>query len=195
MFKKQLNEGQAGDNVGLLLRGIKRDDVVRGQVTDCARPRIKGLGFLRKLQFSLVLPVAFARTLCSSCLACPSQFTGGAAWYWQVVIGTRGRSTLARRMILSYSGQSMQTAYILRRQRDAGRPGCARWNPLVTHPSLLIHSSTRATSTPTGPCFTPSFIHRLVQLARHQVMRSPTHSHRGAQVVCKPGSVTPHKRF
>ena len=32
MFKKQLNEGQAGDNVGLLLRGIKRDDVVRGQV-------------------------------------------------------------------------------------------------------------------------------------------------------------------
>ena len=34
MFKKQLNEGQAGDNVGLLLRGIKRDDVVRGQVCD-----------------------------------------------------------------------------------------------------------------------------------------------------------------
>ena len=35
MFKKQLNEGQAGDNVGLLLRGIKRDDVVRGQVRSC----------------------------------------------------------------------------------------------------------------------------------------------------------------
>lgn len=32
MFKKQLNEGQAGDNVGLLVRGLKRDDVVRGQV-------------------------------------------------------------------------------------------------------------------------------------------------------------------
>lgn len=32
MFKKTLNEGQAGDNVGLLLRGIKREDVVRGQV-------------------------------------------------------------------------------------------------------------------------------------------------------------------
>ncbi len=32
MFKKLLNEGQAGDNVGLLLRGIKRDDVERGQV-------------------------------------------------------------------------------------------------------------------------------------------------------------------
>lgn len=32
MFKKQLNEGQAGDNVGLLLRRIQRDDVVRGQV-------------------------------------------------------------------------------------------------------------------------------------------------------------------
>ena len=32
MFKKSLNEGQAGDNCGLLLRGIKREDVTRGQV-------------------------------------------------------------------------------------------------------------------------------------------------------------------
>jgi elongation factor Tu len=32
MFKKELEQGQAGDNVGLLLRGIKRDDIQRGQV-------------------------------------------------------------------------------------------------------------------------------------------------------------------
>ena len=32
MFKKSLNEGQAGDNCGLLLRGVKREDVTRGQV-------------------------------------------------------------------------------------------------------------------------------------------------------------------
>jgi elongation factor Tu len=32
MFHKQLDEGMAGDNVGLLLRGIERDDVERGQV-------------------------------------------------------------------------------------------------------------------------------------------------------------------
>jgi elongation factor Tu len=32
MFHKQLDEGQAGDNVGLLLRGIERADVERGQV-------------------------------------------------------------------------------------------------------------------------------------------------------------------
>jgi len=32
MFKKILDSGQAGDNVGLLLRGTKRDDVERGQV-------------------------------------------------------------------------------------------------------------------------------------------------------------------
>ncbi len=32
MFKKQLDEGQAGDNVGVLLRGIEKDDVERGQV-------------------------------------------------------------------------------------------------------------------------------------------------------------------
>ena len=32
MFKKSLDEGQAGDNVGLLLRGIEKADVERGQV-------------------------------------------------------------------------------------------------------------------------------------------------------------------
>jgi len=32
MFKKQLDEGQAGDNVGVLLRGVEKDDVERGQV-------------------------------------------------------------------------------------------------------------------------------------------------------------------
>ena len=32
MFRKLLDEGRAGDNVGILLRGIKREDVVRGQV-------------------------------------------------------------------------------------------------------------------------------------------------------------------
>ena len=31
-FRKLLDQGQAGDNVGLLLRGIKREDVERGQV-------------------------------------------------------------------------------------------------------------------------------------------------------------------
>jgi elongation factor Tu len=32
MFRKILDEGQAGDNVGLLLRGVKREEVERGQV-------------------------------------------------------------------------------------------------------------------------------------------------------------------
>jgi len=32
MFRKLLDEGQAGDNVGILLRGIKKEDIVRGQV-------------------------------------------------------------------------------------------------------------------------------------------------------------------
>lgn len=32
MFNKQLDEGLAGDNVGLLLRGLKKDDLERGQV-------------------------------------------------------------------------------------------------------------------------------------------------------------------
>lgn len=32
MFKKSLDQGQAGDNVGVLLRGVERDDIERGQV-------------------------------------------------------------------------------------------------------------------------------------------------------------------
>ena len=32
MFRKLLDEGRAGDNVGCLLRGVKRDDIERGQV-------------------------------------------------------------------------------------------------------------------------------------------------------------------
>ena len=32
MFRKLLDEGQAGDNVGLLLRGLKKEDIERGQV-------------------------------------------------------------------------------------------------------------------------------------------------------------------
>ena len=36
MFRKLLDQGQAGDNVGLLLRGTKREDVERGQV--CCKP-------------------------------------------------------------------------------------------------------------------------------------------------------------
>jgi elongation factor Tu len=37
MFRKLLDEGVAGDNVGLLLRGVERKDVERGQV--CAKPK------------------------------------------------------------------------------------------------------------------------------------------------------------
>ncbi len=32
MFKKELDQGQCGDNVGLLLRGIEREEILRGQV-------------------------------------------------------------------------------------------------------------------------------------------------------------------
>ena len=32
MFNKQLNEGMAGDNAGVLLRGVKKEDITRGQV-------------------------------------------------------------------------------------------------------------------------------------------------------------------
>ncbi|KKS94495.1 MAG: Elongation factor Tu [Candidatus Collierbacteria bacterium GW2011_GWB1_44_6] len=44
MFHQQLEQGQAGDNVGLLLRGIEKDDVQRGQVlakTGSIKPHTK----------------------------------------------------------------------------------------------------------------------------------------------------------
>jgi len=40
MFRKLLDEGRAGDNVGVLLRGIKREDVERGQVL-CHKGSVK----------------------------------------------------------------------------------------------------------------------------------------------------------
>ena len=49
MFKKQLDEGMAGDNAGLLLRGIGKDDVERGMVLakrwiDYAAHQVQGRG-------------------------------------------------------------------------------------------------------------------------------------------------------
>jgi elongation factor Tu len=44
MFRKILDQGQAGDNVGVLLRGIKREDIERGQVlakTGSIKPHTK----------------------------------------------------------------------------------------------------------------------------------------------------------
>jgi elongation factor Tu len=40
MFKKLLDHGQAGDNIGVLLRGLKREDVERGQIL-CAPGSVK----------------------------------------------------------------------------------------------------------------------------------------------------------
>jgi len=40
MFRKLLDEGRAGDNVGVLLRGVKREDVERGQVL-CHKGSVK----------------------------------------------------------------------------------------------------------------------------------------------------------
>ena len=53
MFKKSLDQGQAGDNVGLLLRGLKRDDVERGQViakpgTITPHTKFKGEAYILK---------------------------------------------------------------------------------------------------------------------------------------------------
>jgi len=53
MFRKILDQGQAGDNIGLLLRGVKKDEIERGQVI--AKPgsikphtRFKGQAYILK---------------------------------------------------------------------------------------------------------------------------------------------------
>ncbi|XPE67473.1 EF-Tu/IF-2/RF-3 family GTPase [Shigella flexneri] len=38
MFRKLLDEGRAGENVGVLLRGIKREEIERGQVLASRAP-------------------------------------------------------------------------------------------------------------------------------------------------------------
>ena len=41
MFKKELDAAMAGDNAGILLRGVKRDDVKRGMVLAKAASSIR----------------------------------------------------------------------------------------------------------------------------------------------------------
>ena len=53
MFQKTLKDGQAGDNVGLLLRGLKRDEIERGQViakpgTITPHTKFKGEAYILK---------------------------------------------------------------------------------------------------------------------------------------------------
>src|SRR5205814_10714477 len=65
MFKKLLDEGRAGDNVGLLLRGIEKDEVERGQVI--AKPgtikpfkRFKGQVYVSSKEEAARPPASFS---------------------------------------------------------------------------------------------------------------------------------------
>jgi elongation factor Tu len=40
-FHKQMDEAEAGDNTGLLLRGINREQVERGQVVEARSPSLR----------------------------------------------------------------------------------------------------------------------------------------------------------
>ena len=45
MFKKTLDRGEAGDNVGALLRGVKREEIKRGQVISAPGKVVTGQEF------------------------------------------------------------------------------------------------------------------------------------------------------
>ncbi len=74
MFRKILDDGQAGDNVGLLLRGVAKDEIERGQVI--AKP-----GSITPTPFSRVRPTFWVRkravaTSLSSMATGPSSISG-----------------------------------------------------------------------------------------------------------------------
>ncbi len=55
MFHKQLDRGEAGDNLGALIRGVKREDVKRGMVM-CAPGSIKPYSKIEAQVMLLKLP-------------------------------------------------------------------------------------------------------------------------------------------
>src|ERR1700685_444272 len=65
MFRKLLDQGQAGDNIGALLRGTKREDVERGQVLckpGSVKPHTKGEGAPHTPFFTNYRPQFYFRT-------------------------------------------------------------------------------------------------------------------------------------
>lgn len=57
MFHKELDRGEAGDNMGALLRGVKREQIKRGQVI-CAPGSIKSVqSFQAQIYVSLRTPI------------------------------------------------------------------------------------------------------------------------------------------
>jgi translation elongation factor 1A (EF-1A/EF-Tu) len=90
MFKKLLDQGQAGDNIGVLLRGVERTDVERGQVLckpGTIKPHTKFVGKIYVLSkeeggrhtpfFNNYRPQFFIRTPTS-----PARPSSPRAWRW-----------------------------------------------------------------------------------------------------------------
>ena len=76
MFKKSLNQGQAGDNVGLLVRGVKREDVLRGQVA-CKPGTIKP--HQRCGPLAAAAPCISA-CVCDACASSMHSFLSSFSW-------------------------------------------------------------------------------------------------------------------
>lgn len=60
MFKKTLDRGEAGDNVGILVRGLKREDIQRGQVLAKPGTVKTHKKFLAEVRHVLRVPCGFA---------------------------------------------------------------------------------------------------------------------------------------
>ena len=67
MFRKILDRGEAGDNVGILVRGLKRDEVKRGQMI--CKPGTQPLG---NQAFAEVYCLSKEEVFCSSLRFCCS---------------------------------------------------------------------------------------------------------------------------
>ncbi len=127
MFKKQLDEGLAGDNAGLLLRGIPKEDVERGMVLaktglDHAAHELQGRG-LRVVEGRRRPSYAVLQGLSSAVLLPHDGRDGGCG-----VAGGRGDGDAGR-------------------QRAAGGgadyAGCVGKGPAVCHPRRRTHGRRR----------------------------------------------------
>ena len=77
MFRKLLDQGQAGDNIGVLLRGVKREEVERGQVLAAPKSitphkKYKAEVYVLSKEEGAVIPRSSAATVRSSTSARPT---------------------------------------------------------------------------------------------------------------------------
>src|SRR5260221_3844974 len=125
MFRKQLDEGQAGDNVGCLLRGIEKEEIERGQVLAAPgsiKPHKKFMGEVYVLQkeeggrhtpfFTNYRPQFYIRT---------TDVTGNVKLPDEVKMVMPGDSVTVEEELITTVALEEQMRFAIREEGQAGR--------------------------------------------------------------------------